>query len=124
MRARRAAPTRSTFPTSRRSRPARCQTPSSSRWPAQATSPSAAAAAPAAPPRRTLGGSPTAGAPPGSRYGSNTPMLKRPRLKAGLTRATVDGDKLFLISEYKHFLLEGRTAAAVAPLLNGEQTTG
>jgi len=50
-------------------------------------------------------------------------MLKRPRLKAGLTRATVDGDKLFLISEQRHYLLEGRAAAGVAPLLTGEQTT-
>jgi len=50
-------------------------------------------------------------------------MLKRPRLKASLTRATVDDDKLFLISEQKHYLLEGKAAAAVAPLLNGEQST-
>jgi ribosomal protein S12 methylthiotransferase accessory factor len=50
-------------------------------------------------------------------------MLKRPRLKAGLTRATVDGDKLFLISEQRHYLLEGRAAAGVAPLLTGEHTT-
>jgi bacteriocin biosynthesis cyclodehydratase domain-containing protein len=50
-------------------------------------------------------------------------MLKRPRLKANVTRATVDGDKLFLISEQRHVLLEGRAAAAVAPFLNGEHTT-
>src|SRR5271154_3666705 len=50
-------------------------------------------------------------------------MLKRPRLKSSLTRATVDDDKLFLISEQKHYLLEGKAAAAVAPFLTGEQST-
>jgi oxazoline/thiazoline synthase len=50
-------------------------------------------------------------------------MLKRPRLKASLTLATVDENKLFLISEQRHVLLEGRVAAAVAPLLTGELTT-
>ncbi len=46
-------------------------------------------------------------------------MLNRPRLKAYLTRASVDGDKLFLFDEGRHTLVEGRTAVALAPLLDG-----
>jgi bacteriocin biosynthesis cyclodehydratase domain-containing protein len=46
-------------------------------------------------------------------------MLKHPRIKASLTRASVDGDKLFLFDENRHYLLEGRAPAALAPLLDG-----
>jgi ribosomal protein S12 methylthiotransferase accessory factor len=49
-------------------------------------------------------------------------MLKNPRIKASLTRASVDGDKLFLFDENRHYLLEGRAPAAVAPLLDGTRT--
>jgi bacteriocin biosynthesis cyclodehydratase domain-containing protein len=46
-------------------------------------------------------------------------MQDRPRLKRNLVVATVDGDKLFLIDDERHFLLEGRAFAALAPLLDG-----
>ncbi len=46
-------------------------------------------------------------------------MLTHPRIKASLTRASVDGDKLFLFDEGRQTLLEDRAAAALAPLLDG-----
>jgi oxazoline/thiazoline synthase len=46
-------------------------------------------------------------------------MIERPRLKAHLDVVSVDGDKLFLLDAGKHFLLEGRAAARLGPLLDG-----
>ncbi|HEY5294934.1 MAG TPA: TOMM precursor leader peptide-binding protein [Gaiellaceae bacterium] len=46
-------------------------------------------------------------------------MFKHPRIKATLTRASVDGDKLFLFDEGRQTLLEDRAAASLAPLLDG-----
>jgi ribosomal protein S12 methylthiotransferase accessory factor len=46
-------------------------------------------------------------------------MLTKPRLKTTLTRAAVDGDKLFLFDEGRQTLLEDPVAAALAPLLDG-----
>ena len=46
-------------------------------------------------------------------------MFTHPRIKANLTRASVDGDKLFLYDEGRQTLLEDRAAAAIAPLLDG-----
>ncbi len=46
-------------------------------------------------------------------------MIERPRIKAHLDVVSVDGDKLFLLDGGKHFLLEGRAAAELGPLLDG-----
>jgi ribosomal protein S12 methylthiotransferase accessory factor len=47
-------------------------------------------------------------------------MHEHPRIKAHLTRASVDGDKLFLFDEAgRQTLLEDRAAATLAPLLDG-----
>jgi ribosomal protein S12 methylthiotransferase accessory factor len=42
-----------------------------------------------------------------------------PRLKAHLRVVVVDDDRVFLLGEETQFLLEGRTAAALMPLLDG-----
>lgn len=46
-------------------------------------------------------------------------MIDRPRLKAHLEAVVVDGDKLFLLHEGKHFIVEGRAVARLAPVLDG-----
>jgi bacteriocin biosynthesis cyclodehydratase domain-containing protein len=45
--------------------------------------------------------------------------LTQPRLKGHLKVVVVDDDKVFLMSDGNHFLLEGGTAAALVPLLDG-----
>jgi ribosomal protein S12 methylthiotransferase accessory factor len=49
-------------------------------------------------------------------------MLTHPRIKASLTHASVDGDKLFLYDENRHYVVESRAAASLAPLLDGTRT--
>lgn len=46
-------------------------------------------------------------------------MQTRPRLKSHVSRALVDDDKLFIVDEGRHFLLEGRAAVSLALLLDG-----
>jgi ribosomal protein S12 methylthiotransferase accessory factor len=49
-------------------------------------------------------------------------VFDHPRIKASLTRASVDGDKLFLFDEGRQTLLEDRAAVALAPLLDGTRS--
>jgi oxazoline/thiazoline synthase len=81
----------------------------------------AAAARPAAPaPEHRLACGPDNGfgRRPGHGLYAST-VIERPRIKAHLDVVSVDGDKLFLLDAGKHFLLEGRVAARLGPLLDG-----
>ena len=53
---------------------------------------------------------------------SGRQSLTHPRLKGHLKVVVVDDDKLFLMADGTHFLLEGRTAASLIPLLDGTRT--
>ncbi len=45
--------------------------------------------------------------------------MERPRLKAHFHREVVDGNKVFLIAEERHFLVQGEEPVALLPLLDG-----
>ena len=79
----------------------------------------AAAARPAAPAPEHLRPGGRVAAARATSFSSFTAVIERPRIKAHLDVVSVDGDKLFLLDGGKHFLLEGRAAAELGPLLDG-----
>jgi len=49
--------------------------------------------------------------------------MERPRLKAHLRPFTL-GDRVFLVAEQRHYLVQGQAAVAVLPYLDGRHTVG
>jgi len=48
--------------------------------------------------------------------------VERPRLKANFAAEVVDGARVFLLAEHRHYLVQGRGPAVVLPYLDGRHT--